>query len=216
MATKKKTSRPMRPPSGPKKGELTRDKILTAAIRIIGRDGFDRMSFKAIADLAKVKQPTVFYYFPDKEDLIEAVIQDVIRRGLVLIKGGINPQDDAFTRLMRYFKGNVHFLRTHRDEAQILVLLSYYASHDKRFAAIYAERQRDARERIVEILYAGIREKIFTFKDDPVALAELLHDTLLGGCMNMMSSEKAGSPEIDGDRKWKLFVARETGYVGPL
>ena len=194
------------------KGAVTRMKVVNAAIRVLARDGFAFTSFKAIADLAKVKQPTVFYYFPDKNDLVEGVVQEVVRRSHEWVKKGVNLQDDAFTRLTRHFKGNLVFFQTCREDAQVLLMMAYFASYEKRFAAIYAETLRVARERILEILYAGVREKLFHFKSEPEALAELLHDALLGGCLNLLSSEKARPVTIDADRKWRDFLVRETGY----
>lgn len=58
------------PPS--RKGALRKTEIIDAALRIIGRDGIQAVSMRAVAAEASVQLGTVTYYFGDKEELIEA------------------------------------------------------------------------------------------------------------------------------------------------
>lgn len=58
------------PPS--RKGARRKTEIIDAALRIIGRDGIEAVSMRAVAAEASVQLGTVTYYFGDKEELIEA------------------------------------------------------------------------------------------------------------------------------------------------
>lgn len=58
------------PPS--RKGARRKAEIIDAALRIIGTDGIQGVSMRAVAAEASVPLGTVTYYFGDKEELIEA------------------------------------------------------------------------------------------------------------------------------------------------
>jgi AcrR family transcriptional regulator len=58
------------PPS--RKGARRKTEIIDAALRVIGRDGIQGVSMRAVAAEASIPLGTVTYYFGDKEELIEA------------------------------------------------------------------------------------------------------------------------------------------------
>ena len=51
-----------------------REKILQATASIIAKEGIDAVSIRYVCDKVGVKAPTIYYYFNDKEGLIDAVI----------------------------------------------------------------------------------------------------------------------------------------------
>lgn len=55
------------------RGKNTRDKIIKAAIKVFGKNGFDVATTDQIAMESKVSKGTVFLYFNKKSDLIEQV-----------------------------------------------------------------------------------------------------------------------------------------------
>ncbi|MGW5640996.1 TetR/AcrR family transcriptional regulator, partial [Streptomyces sp. NPDC003832] len=53
-----------------RKKERTRDAIGDAAVSLFLEHGFDRVSVNDIAAAAEISKPTLFRYFPTKEDLV--------------------------------------------------------------------------------------------------------------------------------------------------
>ena len=51
-----------------------REKILSATAKIIATEGLDAVSIRHVCDKVGVKAPTVYYYFKDKDGLVEAVV----------------------------------------------------------------------------------------------------------------------------------------------
>ncbi|WP_454644744.1 TetR/AcrR family transcriptional regulator [Bradyrhizobium liaoningense] len=57
-----------------KKSDATRRRILDAAALVMSREGFAGTKLSDIAGEAKVKIATLYYYYPSREDLVEAVL----------------------------------------------------------------------------------------------------------------------------------------------
>ncbi|MFD4573915.1 TetR/AcrR family transcriptional regulator [Streptomyces sp. NPDC058417] len=53
-----------------RKKERTRDAIGNAAVALFLEHGFDRVSVNDVAEAAEISKPTLFRYFPTKEDLV--------------------------------------------------------------------------------------------------------------------------------------------------
>lgn len=56
-------------------GQVRRDQILSAALRLWARQGFDGTPVDAIAREAGLAKGTVYLYFPTKESMLQAVIE---------------------------------------------------------------------------------------------------------------------------------------------
>lgn len=74
-----KKPRSSRPPSSdrPERGDATQQKLLTAAIDVFGRLGFDGTSTRALADAAGVNLQAIPYYFGDKQGLYIAAAEEI-------------------------------------------------------------------------------------------------------------------------------------------
>jgi AcrR family transcriptional regulator len=57
-----------------------REKILSVTAKIIATEGLDGVSIRHVCEKAEVKAPTVYYYFNDKDGLIEAVVALAYKR----------------------------------------------------------------------------------------------------------------------------------------
>lgn len=69
-----------------------KEKILSVTAKIIASEGLDAVSIRHVCDKAGVKAPTVYYYFKDKDGLIESVVALAYKRytkkQLELVKDG--------------------------------------------------------------------------------------------------------------------------------
>lgn len=59
------------------RGEETRRRVLDAALRIFAEVGYEAAHTRQIAEEARVKLPTIAYYFGSKEGLFRAVIEHI-------------------------------------------------------------------------------------------------------------------------------------------
>ena len=49
---------------------MTKDDILNASIKIISKDGFDKLTLSYLADELKVKKSSIYYHFVSKDEII--------------------------------------------------------------------------------------------------------------------------------------------------
>jgi TetR/AcrR family transcriptional regulator len=61
-------------------GEARRRQLVEAAIRLFGKRGFEGTSLESVASAAGVRKQTLLYYFPTKDALLKACVEEVSRR----------------------------------------------------------------------------------------------------------------------------------------
>ena len=145
-----------------RRGERTRQKILDAAQREIGRKGFAEASISTITAEAAVGQGTFYLYFRSKEDVLRELVLRMgrrLRRHLTLAIAGAPNRLEAERRGLRAF---LEFVRANTDlyrvvaESQFVdpaVFQRYYQD----FAASYrdglvaAEKQGQVRKGDAEV-----------------------------------------------------------------
>lgn len=88
-----------------------RNAILKAAKRIIGKNGVEGMSMNQVADLTELNKATLYSYFSNKDDLIDAIVYD----GLILLekKFQTNDKDSALglEKVLNLTKATFDFYR---------------------------------------------------------------------------------------------------------
>jgi AcrR family transcriptional regulator len=92
--------------------------LLTAAARLMERDGFHAVSMQALADEAGVSVGLAYRYFAGKEDVLLAVIVDVLDAFAARVPAAIDAAgDDPVDRLAAAFRAYCEVIETHRHAA---------------------------------------------------------------------------------------------------
>ena len=118
-----------KPTPAPQRGEATRQRLVTTAIEIFGRDGFHAAGTREIARQAGVNQALIGYHFGGKEQLYLAAMEHIatqIKRRLAPVAdeidenlerlhkaaagGGKVPRETYLDLLLRFTDGFVHML----------------------------------------------------------------------------------------------------------
>lgn len=89
-----------------RKKERTRQAIADAAIAMFLRDGFDAVSTADIAAAVEISKPTLFRYFPTKEDLVVARFADHIGEAARVV-GARGPREAPLEALHRHFRAGL-------------------------------------------------------------------------------------------------------------
>ncbi len=98
-----------------KKKEETRKRIVSIAIELFNRQGFDRTTVEQIADKADVARGTVFNHFPVKEAIVHEYVQTALRdtgseaiEKLALLPGTRSRLTVLLRHSLQWFGQNLH------------------------------------------------------------------------------------------------------------
>lgn len=67
----------MSAPATPRKSDLTKQRIVQAALELFRRDGYEATTMRAVAEAAGVSLGNAYYYFASKDLLLQAFYQEV-------------------------------------------------------------------------------------------------------------------------------------------
>lgn len=128
--------------------------ILSAVIRIIGREGLAGVSVRSVAREAGVAHGLVNYYFDDKKGLIEAALRRVEAEDLELLEPDASLPAEAQLREVLRSIVRPEFLTT--EYLALRLQLWALAQADEEFGAINATAQRRYRERLAGLMETAV------------------------------------------------------------
>lgn len=109
-----------------------REVILKAAKRLIAKQGVEGMSMNQLADSTELNKATLYLYFSDKDDLIDAIVYE----GLVVLNGKYEGMDrDAVSGLERVL-------------AFVRITFDFYKEHPVYFYTLNHQERRRVTERL--------------------------------------------------------------------
>jgi AcrR family transcriptional regulator len=143
----------------------TEQRILTAALSLIGRRGVRRLGMQEIAEAAGVSRGTLYRYFPSKENvLIGAAAYDERRfsAGLDEVLAGASAPGDRISAFMAY---SFEFIRKHPCrplfESESGFVMSYLLEHLPSLRAELEARLGDALDTVPAVAAGALdREQL--------------------------------------------------------
>ena len=72
----------------------TRTRIFNAAADLFSSRGFEKVSVREICEAANVKKPVLYYYFKDKDTLLEELVEETFAVADRIKSSVINDEDD--------------------------------------------------------------------------------------------------------------------------
>lgn len=154
-----------------------RTTIIAATIRVLTRDGLAETTTRKIAAEANVNQATLRYYFGSKDDLLFAVLQEMIHITRQIVQASLPMDKDLRTALTLGLKA----FWAHVEEAPELQVIQYeltmYALRHPQ-AAWLAREQYHGYSSVIESLLQGYLEA--TGKTSFVPFAEVARFIVAG------------------------------------
>lgn len=78
-----------------------RDQIIGAALKRFSHFGIAKTTMSEIADDLKLSKANLYYYFPDKFSLIEAIVYQIMEESDVTVNQALETIDDTLSLLVR-------------------------------------------------------------------------------------------------------------------
>jgi AcrR family transcriptional regulator len=183
-----------------------RTQIVAAAIEVIGEIGWAQTSVRKIADRVGVAMSAVLYHFGSKDNLVEAIIEEMYRSALSVVGPAIDAESTAEGKLTAYIRANIAYFDTHRSQLAALAQLGtgYQPSDGRRFDELgLTPELRDELVvlDITAILTAGQQDH--EFGDFPIASMAVA----LRGAVNAVVEKILREPDFDASAYGEDLIA---------
>jgi AcrR family transcriptional regulator len=156
------------------RAQVRSEQLLSAAARLMERDGSQAVSMQALADEAGVSVGLIYRYFGGKDELLLAVILNVLDAFATKVPAAIEAAgQDPVIRLAAAFRSYCEVIDEHRHAAVLTYRESKSLSNSGR------EKIKDLEVQTSEPLRAIIREGIDAGVLVPVDVELVAHNLLL-------------------------------------
>ena len=91
-----------------------RTQIVAAAIEVIAQIGWAQTSIRKIADRVGVAMSAVLYHFGTKDNLVDAIIEEMYRSALSIVAPALDAEPTSTGKLIAYIRSNIAYFDSHR------------------------------------------------------------------------------------------------------
>lgn len=148
-----------------------RGKLLSAAARLFREKGFQRTTVRDIAREVGIQSGSLFHHFPTKEDILSAVMVEVIRFNTERLRGALTETRDPVDQLRALVAGELQAIVGDTSEAMSVLVYEWRClSEDK-------QREILALRAVYEGLWLDVLEELRQagyFTDDPFIVRRLI------------------------------------------
>jgi len=182
-----------------KRKEARRNKIISKALEIFAKKGFQETTIAEISKASGVSEATVYEYFNSKEELLFAIPEEITRENV-----------EEFKRILPYLKGAEHKVRAivlgymtlYQNNPQYSALVLLHLKNNKKFQQTKAyELIRNIARLLLDCIKEGIDDGNFKNDLDPYLIRSMLLGTIEHLCI-----------------RWHLLRVPDNivGYVDPI
>jgi AcrR family transcriptional regulator len=160
-------------PRASKRNELQRQSILEATSRLFIDKGFGGTNFNDIADALGVTRTALYYYFPSKESLLEALTEEVTEKASQLAQSVSGrdelPADEALRQLILQHAG---LILSHPLQFRVVERSESSLPEPRRSGAEHARRA--VLGHFVRVIQRGIDTGLFRATDARIAAFSII------------------------------------------
>lgn len=183
---------------------------LSAATRLFAARGFDGTALQDIADAVGVRKPSLLYYFPSKDDLRKAVLDemlshwnDVLPRVLLAASSG----EDQFDGVLREM---ISFFRAEPDRARLLI--REVLDRPREMGRLTKKHVGPWVEVVVRYIQKGQAQGRVREDVDPFAYVHQVINLLVA---SVASQHALGAPDAERNTTELLRIAKQSLFREP-
>lgn len=175
-----------------KKDEIIVQDIINGAKKLMQQYGLKKSTMEDIAKAAGKSKSTLYYYFKDKEEIFDRVINLEIDEFFQTVKITVNKQVDAISMLKAYIVTKVKTLRDKTNLYSFAIENDLQGRVNKEFTNLRNRYDNEEKKLIGSILTKGVESKLFTNEITPEidTLSELLVSCIRGVEMDIIAHNK--------------------------
>ncbi|MBN7797587.1 TetR/AcrR family transcriptional regulator [Parahaliea mediterranea] len=185
------------------KGRQRRARVLAEAKRILLEEGMDGLALRKVAKQIDIKLGHLQYYFPTRDDLLEAIFREEWERdeAILLEAESLEGIGQVLASLMKAWAG---------DRGKVYLMLTLRSLYDERFRALKEEIYQTFYQDLVNLL-AGVHPG--KSKTDLLAKAKVI-TSMIDGAMIQNHSGSASNRRKQLERLYADLAELATEVAG--
>ncbi len=175
--------------------------IIIGAKKLMQQYGLKKTTMEDIAKAAGKGKSTLYYYFKDKEEIFDRVINLEMDEFFQTVKTAVNKQSNANNMLKAYIVTKVKTLRDKANLYSFAIENDLQGRINKEFTNLRNRYDKEERKLIASILTKGIENNLFTSEITPEidTLSELLVSCVRGVEMDIITNNKNKALVVKAD-----------------
>jgi AcrR family transcriptional regulator len=172
----------------------TRLEILAATYAAIDKHGYAALSMQLIADEFPKSKSLLYHHYDGKDDLLLDFLEFLQNRFESFTDvSGVGDPDERLDAFLDVFvpRDSQTASNPADDVAKIYVQLRAQAVHDPAYDTIFREGDERIRERLCEIMRAGMADGTFDPSADPEPIANFLRYMISGAMVHRTTGDEA-------------------------
>lgn len=171
------------------KDELVVRDIINGAKKLIQQYGLKKTTMEDIAKAAGKGKSTLYYYFKDKEEIFDRVINLEIDEFFHTVKTAVNKQDDAISMLKTYVVTKIKTLREKINLYTFAIENDFQGRLNKEFTNLRNRYDNEEKKLIGSFLAKGVETDLFKeeISQQVDTLSELLVSCVRGVEMDIIA-----------------------------
>lgn len=147
-----------RPAKAGERMERRRTEILTEATRLFAEEGYRQADLQVLADRLGVGKGTIYRYFPTKEELFLAAVDEGVRALSESVNAAIESEIDPVKHMKQAIRTYLGFFDHNPDLVELLIIeRAEFRNREKATYFLYKDRNQPKRQAYVEsAMSAGI------------------------------------------------------------
>ena len=181
----------------------TRGKILDAALELFANRGYAGTSVQDIVGIARVTKPVLYYYFRNKSDLYQALVDKAHDERHRVMSEAADAGRDVETKLVGIVTSLFKFLQGHRNLVGIVFATTFAARDELPREIQYLEKARRNFEVVQDIVRDGQADGSLSDEFDAEELARGIW-----GMMSMQIMAELVTPGVPLNQKKAASIVR--------
>ncbi len=170
--------------SGLTKGQMTKARIIEAAINIFATKGLDGLSLEKLGKLVGISKSHVLYHYPNRDLLFKKSIEYITNTAQSFVINELKEASSPSARLEAYIEGNFAWAISHPEQARTFILFIANCQYSEELAEFHAQIRKASLARIEAILAEiGHRES-----QKRSRLAQSVLDLVTGSILEIMTT----------------------------
>jgi AcrR family transcriptional regulator len=149
----------------------TRQHILHAALKRFAHHGYAAASVQQIVDDARVSKPALYYYFPDKAGLFQALVDEAHDERYRLMQAAVAKSTDLKTQLVEILTTLFDYLQKNRELVRIAFSTAFSAPGEMPDGLRYSEKCERNFEFLHSLMKKGLAAGVLDRRFDSRELA---------------------------------------------